>query len=233
MEKYIHGIDVSQNRGNINWTKVKKAGFVFVYIRASWGDGRNPKYKYTDDNFQIYIKDAKQNGLFVGPYHIAYPDPYENDDQFLSEAEDEANLFLKIAGSYVTDGYLRPALDIEPENVEHLTKIQLSKWIDKWMNTVYAKTQVKPILYYSSSIPADDSLVNYNLWIPYYPLPQTHYKEIPYRQPNTGIWPKWEYWQYSEEGIVPGVEGNEKGYVDLDLFNGNVNNLKNKMVISE
>ena len=233
-EKYIHGIDVSQNQGIIDWDQVKNAGFVFAYIRASWGDGRDPKsYRYTDDKFQIYIKEAKQNNLLVGPYHIAYPEPYENDEQFLKEAEDEANQFLKIAGDYITDGYLRPALDIEPKNVEHLTKAHISKWIHKWMSTIYAKTLVKPILYYSSSIPADDSLGNYDLWVPYYPVPQTHSREIPAQQPNIGIWTTWEFWQYSEEGKISGIQGNNEGFVDLDLFNGNLNELKNKMVISK
>jgi GH25 family lysozyme M1 (1,4-beta-N-acetylmuramidase) len=238
IEKYTHGIDVSQNQGNINWTKVKNAGFVFAYIRASWGDGRNPEYKYTDDNFQIYIKEAKQKNLFVGPYHIAYPDPYENDEQFLKEAEDEANHFLKIAGDYITYGYLRPALDIEPKNVEHLTKIHLAMWIDKWMTTVYEKTGVEPVIYFNSNAIiekdlAAESLAKYDLWISQYPKPQAHTKTVPNREPNFKIWYKWSFWQYSEEGIVPGVQGNNEGYVDLDLFNGNVNDLKNKMVISK
>ena len=220
----VLGVDVSDNQRVINWRQVYDGGYQFVFCRATLGDSKNGR---TDDNFLTYMNDAKDvEGMYVGAYHIAYPDSFQNQGQFESEAEDEANHFLSVAGDYISKGYLRPMLDIEQNVSEDLGKEHLAMWINKWMYTVQEKTGVTPILYLTSSSTrdyADESLKNYNLWVAHYTTES---------EPTIGpIWNRWDLWQYTEEGVVAGIQGNADGYVDIDKFNGNLAELVNNFVI--
>ena len=64
----VHGIDVSEHQGGIDWAKVKKSGKVnFAIIRAG---GSSPSLGYYDDDyFEINYKNAKAQGIPVGAYY--------------------------------------------------------------------------------------------------------------------------------------------------------------------
>ena len=89
------------------------------------------------------------------------------------------------------------------------------RWIDDWSGIVRAAKGVNPIIYCSASVAANlhkaDPTIDgrYRLWIAGYASSA---------QPNTGGWDNWAFWQYSDSGTVPGIEGHR---VDLDWFNGN------------
>ena len=109
---------------------------------------------------------SEADDMLVGVYHFAYP-AYRNDRGRIvyNNAIDEANWFLDIAGRYIVDGYLRPALDIEAEEKKDGSVVaaphwldtggsakpgpypELTKWILEWMHIVESRTTVKPILY--------------------------------------------------------------------------------------
>ncbi len=128
----------------------------------------------------------------------------------LNSAQEEARFFIDIAGDYISKGYLRPVLDIEKG--EEIGQEALSNWIHTWMEIVKDETGVEPILYVDSNFAnnyLDSSINRYDLWI-------AHWRYNPELSPNIGIWNDWQFWQYSEQGIVPGITGN----VDLDVFNG-------------
>lgn len=67
----VNGIDVSQWQGyNIDFNKVKSAGYKFVILRAGYG-----KYlKQKDPTFETNYKKAKAAGLDVGVYWYSYAD---------------------------------------------------------------------------------------------------------------------------------------------------------------
>ena len=62
------GIDVSQWQGNIDFTKVKAAGYDFVIIRAGYGQYANQKDPYFEQNYNR----ASAAGLNVGAYWYSY-----------------------------------------------------------------------------------------------------------------------------------------------------------------
>ena len=63
----VKGIDVSNNNGSINWSKVKKDGYQFAYIKASEGTNFN------DTLFDSNVKKAKASGIHTGAYHFGRP----------------------------------------------------------------------------------------------------------------------------------------------------------------
>ena len=66
----VHGIDVSQWQGNIDFNKVKAAGINFVIIRAGYGRSITQKDPYFETNY----KKAKAAGLNIGVYWYSYAD---------------------------------------------------------------------------------------------------------------------------------------------------------------
>lgn len=93
------------------------------------------------------------------------------------------------------------------------------RWIDEWAGAVRAAKGVNPVIYCSASVAADlhnaDPTIDgrYHLWLAGYAAAA---------QPNTGGWGSWAFWQYTDTGTVPGIEGHN---VDLDWFNGNEQSL--------
>ena len=195
---YVDGIDVSAWQGVINWSAVYQSGYRFAFVKATEGVG------YTDMYFQGNMNNGSTAGLLMGAYHYATP---EADD-----AVAEAEYFLQIAGDFITQGYLRPVLDLEQGS--ELGILTLSNWVHDWMATIENKTGVQPLLYVNSDYAnnyLDNSVNVYDLWI-------AHWTYDPYLSPDIGIWDDWEFWQYSNQGSVPGVTGD----VDMDVFKGSL-----------
>jgi len=207
---YIQGIDVSHYQGDISWSEVYGAGYRFAFVKASEGVG------WIDPNFVTNMDNGSDAGLLMGAYHFARPD-------LGNDAQDEALCFVSVARNYLKGGYLRPALDLEVGS--SLGKEALSNWVHEWMETVKNETGIEPIIYVSSNYAnnyLDNSVAKYDLWI-------AHWTYDPATSPNTGIWNSWDFWQYSNNGSVPGISGD----VDLDLFNGDIPRLYGAFVIPE
>lgn len=56
------GIDVSEWQGTINWTKIKKAGIDFAFVRVSYG------LSHYDKTYEYNMKNAEIAGVPVGTY---------------------------------------------------------------------------------------------------------------------------------------------------------------------
>jgi GH25 family lysozyme M1 (1,4-beta-N-acetylmuramidase) len=232
----LHGIDVShyQTRSNsnqylsIDWEAVRNAtpAQVFAFVKASEGNGTDTTD--TDVDFVQSINGAfgTKPKIFVGAYHLCYP----NLNPGTAGAQREAAHFITVAGPYLTSGYLRPALDIEPANAGDFSK--LSGWIDSWMQMVKAEIKhrsgqdVNPVIYTTRSVAnsLSASLIAYPLWIADKNAPQSLVGDIT-------PWPSWAFHQYlygEAGGSSPGVFG-PKG-CDLDVFNGTTNDIS-KLVI--
>jgi len=206
------GIDISHWQGTItpaNWTSVYNSGRVFAFIKAS--EGTN----FTDSRFVSNINNAAAAGLFAGPYHFARP-------EYGNSATAEANWFMSVAGGYMTAGYLPPVLDLETGS--GLGKTALSDWVNEFCNRILTVKSVAPIIYCNTNYAANylnSSVTVWPLWIANwnYTNPQT-------QNPPTGVWPTWDFWQYSSTGSVPGISGN----CDLDVFNGTFADLQNFLI---
>ena len=85
MATTIKGIDVSHWQGtNVDFNKVKKAGYDFVMINAGYGKYIGQK----DECFETNYKKAKSAGLKVGAYWYSYA-------LTSADAELEAKVFLE------------------------------------------------------------------------------------------------------------------------------------------
>ena len=205
----IQGIDVSrwqgtnQSGGPVDWGAVRSTGFQFAYVKATEG------LIITDPFLNVLAPGARSAGLLTGVYHICWPAD--------NTAAAEVAYFLRVAGQYIAPGFLVPVLDIEPRyNIHGMAMV---RWIDEWAGAVRAAKGVNPVIYCSASVAADlhkaDPTIDgrYRLWLAGY---------APAAQPNTGGWGSWAFWQYTDTGTVPGIEGHS---VDLDWFNGNEQSL--------
>ena len=211
----VKGIDVGDD---IDWSQVYSAGYRFAFVKATEG------IDWAKTGFEKRVEDARNAGLLVGVYHFARPVPNKD------KAKEEAESFVRLAGSYLTEGYLRPALDVEDsdyygEYPETLGKESLAQWIKTWMDTVEARTGVKPILYmnpYLFQFLSDSSIANqYDIWV----VDFRDTEPTAGDSPDTKGWNTWAFWQYKWNVNLAG------GVADLDLFNGDMSKLHTFVII--
>jgi len=190
------------------------------------------------------VKNATNNGLLVGVYHLAYPST--------NTAESEAQHFVNVSKNYLQQGYLQPMLDIEQGECDKFAdKSVLVQWIKDWMNSVRQKggnDNIKPILYtgcccadaMKSKDPAfiNELLNEGRLWIARYPDSEEHnpsdnppasYLSNPCMNVCNFDASKWGFWQWTDKMKVDGIPSN---YVDEDIFNGNLSKLQTFIIPS-
>ena len=196
----MNGIDISSWQAGINIDKLTTTDFVIV--KATGGT------EYTNPYFTKHVADAIKAGKCVGAYH------YARESGSPGSAADEAAYFVQQVRPYL--GQIVLALDWEQELSLGPT------WAREWLNTVYALTGVKPLLYTSQSVCAsyDWSGViadGYKLWLAQYAnTKQTDYQTNPWQRGSLGAWKNYIMHQYSSTGRVTGYGGN----LDLNLFYG-------------
>ena len=204
----IHGIDISHYQGEINWDKLSDAtidGFPLKFVIVKSTEGSSG----VDENFNDNLYQAREYGFIRGAYHF-----WSNK----SSARAQANFFLKQV--HLEEGDLPPVLDVEhkPKNrsIEDFQRDVLT-----WLHIVEDKYHVKPIIYtyykfkeqYLSAPVFDD----YPYWIAHYYVEKVEYKG------------KWKFWQHTDAGRLDGI----RGYVDLNIFNGSLYELKRLTIGSE
>jgi len=149
-QEFVDGIDVSHWQGDIDWDQVYGSGKRFAFVKASEG------ISYTDPNFEENLANGREAGMLMGAYHFAR--------SLNNSAVDEARFFVSVIEDYLTEGYLRPALDLE---VGEGDWDYLSEWVHEFMNTVRDETGIMPAIYVNSYYAnnLDQSLAQYSLWI--------------------------------------------------------------------
>lgn len=198
-EAKIQGIDVSHYQGAIDWKAVAKAGMVFAFIKATDGVGGS------DLRFSANWIGARAAGLRRGAYHFFRAQQY---------SERQAQRFLAMLGDDA--GELPPVLDFEI--LGDVSADQALRGAKRWMDMVEQACGRKPILYtgpafWQKALGGSSQFAHHELWIAHYTTN---------RQPNLpAAWDRWTFWQYSEKGNVPGIQGP----VDLDYFHGNLTEL--------
>ncbi len=192
-ENMVYGLDVSQYQGQIEWEKAKIVEdtfqLQFVFIRATAGKDK------LDSRFHENWKNAKAADFICGAYH--YYRPNENS---LLQAEN----FIKHVR--LKKGDFPPVLDIE-----NLPKVQsmdsLKVGLKRWLTKVENHYKIKPIIYSGEKYFNDfleDEFKGYTFWIANYNFFVEDCKD------------HWTFWQFTEKGSVPGINGN----VDLNIYNG-------------
>lgn len=188
------GFDVSHYQGVIDWGRVdsvaSKSALEFVFVRATMGvDGVDRAYK-------LNWKGAGANHFIRGAYHYYRPD--EN-------SVEQANNFIKTVK--LAPGDLPPVLDIEDlPKKQSIGDLRLG--LKRWIELVEEHYKVKPILYSGEHYYTN----HLKQWFPDHILWIANYNFF-----VEEIKPEWHFWQFTEKGIVNGIEGK----VDLNIYNGN------------
>ena len=196
------GIDVARYQGTIDWEKLRNNGMIekcpvrFVMIKATEGASRLD-HRFADNFYQ-----AREYGFIRGAYHFW---------STRSTSEAQAAYFIKNVN--LEEGDLPPVLDIEHKGKEQ-TAEDFKKSVKKWLDIVEEHYKVKPIIYtyykFKMAYLSDSIFDEYPYWIAHYYVDKVEY---------TG---KWKFWQHTDCGRLPGIEG----YVDFNIYNGSFYDLR-------
>ena len=193
----LKGIDISHHQRGIDLGAIDTD---FVICKATEGNG------YTDEMCDTFYQKAKSLGKKLGVYHFARPD-------LGNSAEAEADWFVK-----ETLGYHKEAILVLDWESGDLTNVA---WAKAWLDRVYSKTGVKPVIYMSASVMhgADWSSVvkaDYGLWVANYGTNDGTAQESVFDRYPLKYWSFYALWQYTSVGRLNGYNGN----LDLNYFSG-------------
>ncbi|MFB3739038.1 MAG: GH25 family lysozyme [Candidatus Velamenicoccus archaeovorus] len=196
----VPGIDVSHHQGEIDWAQVAASGVRFAIAKATEGLG------YDDPMYATNRAGATAAGITFGAYHFARPDLHPNNPI------GEADHFVDTA--QLGPGNIVPVLDLERSGT--LTQAQLTAWILDWLDEVTVRTGVRPMVYTSpngwANRTGDTTAVadaGYTLlWVAHWGVSSPTVPADDWQ--GNG----WTFWQYSNQGSVPGIGGR----VDLDWY---------------
>ena len=190
----IKGLDVSEFQGEVDWERVKAAGYKFAMLRAGYG------YNTIDEQFRRNASECNRIGLPVGVYWFCYAFSPE-------KAVQEADGCIDIISEYRLDYPV--CYDIEQASADYIEKQGVS------FTPALAKNVVKSFcdrieakgyyaMFYTNRNFLDTYLgtelsKRYAYWYARY--------ADRFDGTDCGIW------QYTSTGSVPGIIGN----VDLDL----------------
>lgn len=200
-ETVLSGVDVSVYQGDIDWKKVKAAGFDFAMIRCG-NRGYVTGLMVEDTKFKQNIKGALDAGLQVGVYYFSQAIS-------MQEALDEADFVIKLLDGYdITfpvafdwevvidpDGDKARTAYIEPDQLTNNFLVFAQRLeLEGYTPVIYANKKTAVWKYDL------DRVKNYDIWYADY----NETPSLPY---------KFEMWQYSSKGSVSGINGN----VDLNI----------------
>lgn len=180
--EYVLGVDISHHSGDVDWARVKAAGYQFAYVKASEGVD-NP-----DARFAAHWQALADAGLPRGAYHY-----YVTED----DPEAQARLFLSRLGD--APGDLPPVVDLEA--LGHGTQVEnLTGELIRYLEAVHKGTGMRPMIYTNPRFwdhYYHPDFSEYSLWLGEYGvvLPK-----VPFG------WERWDLWQFAGDQKVDGVE---------------------------
>lgn len=194
----VPGIDVSYYQGEIDWTQVREAGIEFAFVRI--GYRRSSDGTLGEDSMGLKnLREASAAGVKVGAYFFSQATSQE-------EAREEAELALEILKGVQLD--LPVVYDWETvagsTRTDGMTRQTLSECIGVFCDTVEA-AGYESMVYFNRELSRTlldvRILKDRKVWYAMYDT----YPDAPCKP---------DYWQYTDKGTVPGIEG----YVDLNLY---------------
>lgn len=208
----VPGLDVSYYQADIDWTKVAAAGYGFAITRISHSTS------FMDPKFEANWAGIKANGMIRGAYQ--YFEPGDN-------VEAQAQVVIDAVGM-LGPGDLPVTIDVE--SADFIAQAPYRTAIRTWLDLVEAGTGKKPIIYtgkyYWQDHVASNEFNEYPLWHAAYPNacqpPNAPPPECTSCPNLADQFDDWQFWQYTSSGSVPGISGN----VDLNIFNGSLDDLK-------
>lgn len=183
------GIDISSHQGNIDWAKVGNDPYIrFVYIKATEGATyQSPHYRYNVDG-------AHRQGFLVGSYHYVTS---------TSPIRQQLRNFIMQAPRETQD--LIPMLDVEERG--SWTRSELIDSVTFFAKMLEKHYGCPPMIYSTIDFYNKNLAPHFNK----YPLYIGRYSSS---KPIINWNGQYTVWQFSESGIIPGIDA----YVDLCHF---------------
>ncbi len=200
----VHGIDVARYQGTVDWTRARRNGVSFAYIKATEGADHH------DKAFLINWIAARNAGVPRGAYHFYY---------FCRTAREQIAWFKKHVPA--DPSALPPVLDMEWNAHSDTCKkrpprkkvlAEMKRFLDA-AERHYGK---RPIIYTSVDFHRDMLVGAFNDY-PFWLRSVAGYPTSKY----TGR--KWLFWQYTATGRVPGIGSK----VDRNVFAGSREDWRN------
>jgi lysozyme len=187
----VRGIDVSHHNGRVDWPRVRAAGYIFAYLKATEG------VTFRDSTFARNRAEAQAAGMVTGAYHYF---------TLCRPGDAQARGFVAATGPREAVS-LPPAVDLEfggncdarPPRDSVLA--ELGRFL-----AIVDSAQGRPTVLYVTAEFHDAYLagaVDHPLWV------RSVFHAPRFAEP-------WLFWQYAATGRIDGV----RGRVDLDAFNG-------------
>lgn len=195
----VHGLDISHHQGVIDWEKLSFAAYKdypINFVFMKATEGGD----FVDTAFPQNFASARERGLLRGAYHFFLPQV---------SAELQAENFIRTVR--LEPGDLPPVLDVEV--LGDGGTAQLQRGVRVWLTRVESHYGVRPIIYAGYKFKLrhlDDPFFDaYPYWIAHYYVGKLKYEG------------EWKFWQHTDMGEIEGVNG----HVDLDIFNGSLEEL--------
>ncbi|GAA2852643.1 hypothetical protein GCM10010517_10350 [Streptosporangium fragile] len=148
----LHGIDVSNWQGAVDWDAHARAGVSFAFAKASEGS------TFADRWFGANWNGMRESWIVCGAYHFARPagDPEEQAAHFLRT--------VQRAGGLRRGDLL--ALDLE--TTDRMPAVKVARFAHRWCQVVTARAGIKPVIYTYASFAQKGNcagLEDHPLWI--------------------------------------------------------------------
>lgn len=199
-ENLIHGIDVSDHQGEIDWGRVGRAGKAFAILKATEGS------TWTGETFAKNWRRARAEALKITAYHYFKANT--------SPPEAQAAHFLEVYRGVGGDGDLPVAVDVE-EIGRGQSSADLVQRVLAFVEIVEADLGGMPLLYTYTNFAKNHfagsgakPLARLPLWLACY----RERPEVP--PPWSFLGRSWVIWQSTDKGVVDGIDGG----CDLDVM---------------
>ena len=181
------GIDISSYQGyDIDFSAVRNSGVEICIVKAT------ESTTYTNMYFDNHASGALNAGLNVGFYHF-----------FRGQGIAEADYFCSVINKYKDRMTIKPVIDVEVSMADINNQVLL--FINRVKQVLGLDCVIYSGAYFAGDNLIDINLLNYGLWVAHY------YVSTPTLR---GIWTGFVGHQYSDQGIIPGINA----YVDLNTL---------------
>lgn len=186
----VTGVDVSHYQGAIDWDALAADGHDFAFIKAT--EGKELQDKAFFANWAL----AGRTGMRRGAYHFFRP-----------EVTPDAQALNFLSAVELQPGDLPPVIDVE--DIGRLSAAQLVTRVKQLAQMLEIRFGVKPIIYTGQNF--------YNRYLAGqfddFPLWLARYDQD---EPVTVCGRTFNFWQYTDDGKLPGVVGK----IDRNVFLG-------------
>ncbi len=191
------GVDISEFNGNVDFNKLKAAGYTFVMIRMGWGSN---KYAQDDSYFEQNVKKAEAAGMPWGAYLYSYA-------LNTSAVQSEINHTLRLLKDKKPT--MPIAFDIEDDDYKYSNGMPSDKTLHDICLTYLKGIEEAgyyPILYtgYSwltGALNKKDLTGTYDIWYAQW------YTKMEYNTDKVGMWQYGGEVNYLESPYISGLSG--------------------------